>query len=118
MGSIIWINNAGIKAISKKCLKELIFDEGLDLGFIFNIMSEQKHYNVGDISINFKREKFKFFSEIKIPNSLKITARALPFDISVDYPNKIVLYQKFKIKIFITNHLKKPTQYTLALSEK
>jgi hypothetical protein len=96
----------------------LVFDEGLDLGFIFNVINEQKNYNVGDISINFKREKFKFFSEIKIPNSLKITAKALPFDITIDYPNKIVLYQKFKIKIFITNYLKKPTEYSLSISEK
>jgi hypothetical protein len=99
-------------------LRELIFDEGLDLGFIFNVQSEQKNYNVGDISINFKREKFKFFSEIKIPNSLKITAKSLPFDISIDYPNKIVLYQKFKIKIFITSFLKKPTEFTISLSER
>ena len=96
----------------------MVFDEGLDLGFIFSIDDEQTNYNVGDISINFKREKFKFFSNIHIPNSLKITAKDLPFDISVDYPNKVVLYQKFKIKIEIKNYLRKDTEYMLNLSER
>lgn len=73
---------------------------------------------MGDISVNFKREKFKFFSEIRIPNSLKVNARNLPFEISIDYPNKVTLYQKFKIKVKVTSFVEKDTEYSLKLTER
>lgn len=78
---------------------------------------EVSNYNIGDIAICFKREKFKFFSEIKIPNSLKINVRKYPFDISVDYPQNAILYRTFKIEIKIKNFLSRKAEYVLQVSE-
>lgn len=107
-----------IRRISKRGLRELVFDEGVDLGFVFRIDSEQVKYNVGDISINFKREKFKFFSEIRIPNSLKVNARDMPFNFGIDYPDQVSLYQQFKVHVRVSNCLKHSAEFAITVSEK
>ena len=87
------------------------------MGFLFRINKEVSNYNIGDLAICFKREKFKFFSDIQIPNSLKINVRKYPFDISVDFPQNAILYRTFKIEIRIKNFLSRKAEYVVQVSE-
>jgi hypothetical protein len=104
-----------ITSICKTSLKKLEWEEGVDLGFLFNVIKEHKQYNLGDISVDFKREKFKFFSNIRIPNSLKVIVKKPPFEISLDFPDSTTLYSKFKIELRIKNFLDRKTEYFFSI---
>lgn len=108
-------SNTSITSICRNSLKKLEYEEGVDLGFLLNVIKEHKQYNLGDISVDFKREKFKFFSNIRIPNSLKVIVKKPPFEIFLDFPDSTTLYAKFKIELRIKNFLDRKTEYFFSI---